>query len=141
MNKQKRQEWNGEYDSDNFTNVIWAVKCSVQMESHRRFCCRKRGELPKPMPRLVYIIFVYNVYIYHSVHVSNLVWFGGYMCKGIQKHHFAVSFCRPKHPTKVHVWAGIGTKGRTRICIFDGIMKKVLLHTDLGSDISSISAQ
>ena len=37
-----------------------------------------------------------------------------------------VSYCRPKHPTKVHVWAGISMKGRTGICIFDGIMKKEL---------------
>ncbi len=31
-------------------------------------------------------------------------------------------FSRPKHPTKVHVWAGISMKGKTGICIFDGIM-------------------
>ena len=35
-------------------------------------------------------------------------------------------YCRPKHPTKVHVWAGISKRGRTGICIFDGIMKKEL---------------
>lgn len=29
---------------------------------------------------------------------------------------------RPKHPTKVHIWAGISMQGRTEICIFDGIM-------------------
>ena len=29
---------------------------------------------------------------------------------------------RPKHPLKVHVWAGIGRHGATKICIFDGIM-------------------
>ena len=29
---------------------------------------------------------------------------------------------RPKHPTKIHVWAGISCRGTTRICIFDGIM-------------------
>lgn len=34
--------------------------------------------------------------------------------------------CRPKHPTKVHVWAGISRRGRTGICIFEGIMKKEL---------------
>ena len=33
---------------------------------------------------------------------------------------------RPKHPTKVHVWAGISKRGRTGICVFDGIMKKEL---------------
>ncbi len=29
---------------------------------------------------------------------------------------------RPKHPLKVHVWAGISTRGATDICIFTGIM-------------------
>ena len=33
---------------------------------------------------------------------------------------------RHKHPTKVHVWAGISLKGRCGICIFEGIMKKEL---------------
>ncbi len=27
---------------------------------------------------------------------------------------------RPKHPTKVHVWAAISKKGRSGICIFEG---------------------
>ncbi|PIK37640.1 Transposable element Tcb2 transposase [Apostichopus japonicus] len=30
---------------------------------------------------------------------------------------------RPKHPTKVHVWAGISVRGATDIVIFDGIMR------------------
>ena len=29
---------------------------------------------------------------------------------------------RAKHPTKVHVWAGISWNGATKICIFSGIM-------------------
>ena len=33
---------------------------------------------------------------------------------------------RAKHPVKVHVWAGISMRGRTGICIFEGIMKKEL---------------
>ena len=33
---------------------------------------------------------------------------------------------RPKHPTKVHVWAGISSRGRTGICIFEGVMKSEL---------------
>ena len=33
---------------------------------------------------------------------------------------------RPKHPLKVHVWAGISLKGRTGICIFDGVMDRFL---------------
>ena len=28
---------------------------------------------------------------------------------------------RPKHPTKVHVWAGISKQGATRIVIFEGL--------------------
>lgn len=33
---------------------------------------------------------------------------------------------RAKHPPKVHVWAGISVKGRTAICIFEGIMDRYL---------------
>ena len=29
---------------------------------------------------------------------------------------------RPKHPIKVHVWAGISKKGATNVCIFKGKM-------------------
>ena len=29
---------------------------------------------------------------------------------------------KPKHPLKVHVWAGISNYGATKVCIFDGIM-------------------
>ena len=29
---------------------------------------------------------------------------------------------RPKHPTKVHVWAGMSKKGKTLIVIFEGLM-------------------
>ena len=29
---------------------------------------------------------------------------------------------KPKHPLKVHVWAGISRHGPSKICIFDGIM-------------------
>ena len=30
---------------------------------------------------------------------------------------------KPKHPLKVHVWAGISRSGATKICIFEGIMQ------------------
>ena len=33
---------------------------------------------------------------------------------------------RPKHPYKVHVWAGISLRGRTGICIFTGNMDRYL---------------
>ena len=35
---------------------------------------------------------------------------------------------RPKHPTKVHVWAGISKKGATQIVIFEGIMDATLSY-------------
>ena len=31
-------------------------------------------------------------------------------------------YYRAKHPVKVHIWAGISKRGRTGICIFEGIM-------------------
>lgn len=81
-NKVLRLQWAQQYiheAEDGFEDVLWTDECSVQIESHRRFCCRKRGEPPKNKPR-------------------------------------------PKHPTKVHVWAGISIRGATTICIFDSIM-------------------
>ena len=33
---------------------------------------------------------------------------------------------RPKHPTKIHIWAGISKKGATPIVIFEGIMDATL---------------
>ena len=35
---------------------------------------------------------------------------------------FSPHFNRPKHPVKVHVWAGISKQGATGVCIFEGIM-------------------
>ena len=79
VNKQKRMEWALAHRSDTFHDVIWSDETTVQLECHRRFCCRKQGQKPRYKPR-------------------------------------------PKHPTKVHVWAGISWNGSTKICIFDGIM-------------------
>ena len=33
---------------------------------------------------------------------------------------------KPKHPVKVHVWAGISRRGATGICIFEGVMNRWL---------------
>ena len=52
-NKQKRLDFARKYRDDTFDNVIWTDECTVQMESHRRFCCHKRGEAPRPKPRFV----------------------------------------------------------------------------------------
>lgn len=50
-NKTKRLAWAQEHLHDTFEDVIWSDECTVQMESHRRFACRKRGEAPRPKPR------------------------------------------------------------------------------------------
>ena len=36
VNKEKRLEWALQYKND---KVIYTDECTVQMESHRRFCC------------------------------------------------------------------------------------------------------
>ena len=77
QNKEKRLEWAESYLHDGFEDVVWTDETTVQLETHRRFCCRKNGQKPRYKPR-------------------------------------------PKHPVKVHVWAGISWKGRTEICIFEG---------------------
>lgn len=57
VNKVKRLEWARLYITESFkptavfSDVIWTDECTVQLESHRRFCCRKRGEPPKNKPR------------------------------------------------------------------------------------------
>ena len=79
VNKQKRLQWAEQHVEDLFTDVIWTDETSVQLETHRRFCCRKNGLKPRNKPR-------------------------------------------PKHPVKVHVWAGISWNGATNVCIFEGIM-------------------
>ena len=50
-------------------------------------------------------------------------------------------FDRPKHPTKVHVWAGISLRGPTKICIFDGIMDAPLFVDILDSTLVPFIAE
>ena len=54
-NKEKRLDW-AEKNlqaalKDEFKDVIWTDECSVMLECHRRFCCRKIGTQAKPKPR------------------------------------------------------------------------------------------
>ena len=50
-NKVKRLQWSEQHKDDNFDDVIWTDEATVQLETHRRFCCRKIGQAPKPKPR------------------------------------------------------------------------------------------
>ena len=54
-NKLKRLEWSRQYIHEaeaGFLDVVYTDETSIQMESHRRFCCRKRGEPPRNKPRV-----------------------------------------------------------------------------------------
>ena len=54
VNKTKRLEWARQFVSEassGFEDVIWTDEATVQLETHRRFCCRKRGERPRNKPR------------------------------------------------------------------------------------------
>ena len=43
VNRVKRLHWAQEHLGADFHDVIWTDETSVQMETHRRFCCRKNG--------------------------------------------------------------------------------------------------
>ena len=51
VNKQKRLDFARDHRSDSFADVIFTDECSVQLESHRRRCCRKQGEPARNKPR------------------------------------------------------------------------------------------
>lgn len=48
VNKEKRLHWARTYLSD---NVIWTDETTVQLETHKRYCYRKKGEKPRTKPR------------------------------------------------------------------------------------------
>ena len=39
QNKEKRLKWARENLHNDFTDVVWSDKTTVQLETHRRFCC------------------------------------------------------------------------------------------------------
>ena len=99
VNKAQRLAWAQQYCSEaetGFNDVVWTDESSIQMETHKRFCFRKIGQPAKSKPR--------------SVFNSKLSAF------------FTCITHRPKHPTKVHIWAGISLIGPTKIIIFEGTM-------------------
>ena len=53
-NKIKHLAWAKQfvtYKDKDFKDVIFTDECTVQLETHRRFCCRKWGQPPKAKPR------------------------------------------------------------------------------------------
>ena len=53
-NMAKRLEFATAHLNYDFADAIFTDECSVQLETHRRFCCRKKGEAPRPKPRYIY---------------------------------------------------------------------------------------
>ena len=50
-NKQTWLDWALQYQNDRVDNVIFSDEASIQIETHRLRCYRKKGEKPKPKPR------------------------------------------------------------------------------------------
>ena len=51
VNNVNRMQWANDYITDNFHDVISSDETTVQLETHKRYCCRKKGQKPKPKPR------------------------------------------------------------------------------------------
>ena len=50
VNKEKRLQWARDHLNDEFTNVVWTDETTVQLETHKRFCYRKKGVRPHLKP-------------------------------------------------------------------------------------------
>ena len=50
-NRTKRLEWAQQNLGGKFEDVIWSDETSVQLETHRRFHCYKKGQKPRYKPR------------------------------------------------------------------------------------------
>lgn len=57
QNREKRLAWAKENNGGNFKNVIFTDETTVQMETHRRFCCQKKSQKPRYKPRFVDLHF------------------------------------------------------------------------------------
>ena len=66
VKKVKRLDWARQHTDLAFEDVVWTDECSVQLQSHRRFCCRKRGQPAKNKPRCVLcrVLLCKRVHVY-----------------------------------------------------------------------------
>ena len=116
-NKSKRLNWSlahrGEA-ADGFEDVIWMNESSIKLETHRRYCCRKKRKKPKNKHRD-------SSTTVHVVIVISLCLVAWCTCRFVFN-GFITILCKAKHPVKVQVWADISLKGATGICNFDGIV-------------------
>ena len=91
---------------DSFKDVIWTDECSVQLETHKRFCCRKKEKHPDQSPGKPLVHQLSNIH-YHII---------ACVCLTYTKIQF-ISLSRAKHPVKAHVWAGINKRRPIGTCI------------------------
>ena len=61
---------------DDFKNVIWTDETTVQLESHKRFCCRKDGRQPRYKPRPKHSI---KVHVWAGISWNGICVFEGRM--------------------------------------------------------------
>ena len=47
-NKEKRLDWARAHLHDDFEDVVWSDETTVQLECHKRFCCRKERRATPP---------------------------------------------------------------------------------------------
>ena len=73
QNKEKRLRWARENLHDDFADIVWSDETTVQFETHRRFCCRKKGKDQKPR------------YKPHPKYPIKLHVWGGISCRGTTK--------------------------------------------------------
>ena len=71
--KDKHLAWAQAHLHETFDNITWTDECTIQLETHRHFCCRKQGEPPRPKLRYstfhvgdYYVIYLY-VHVIHSI--------------------------------------------------------------------------
>ena len=148
-NKIKRLDWAKQNEDimSKIEDIVWTDESTIQLETHRRFCCRKKGEPPKTKPRYVsndltlYRInfqstppYLTRVDILRSpFDTTSSIPYNCCTCNLTPKYsinnYYQMSPPPPhraKHPVKVHVWAGISWQGATEICIFEGKMNAPL---------------
>ena len=63
-NKTKCLEWALPNRNDTFEDVVWMDESMNQLETHRRFCCRRKGELPCNKPRYTHVFVYIHVRMY-----------------------------------------------------------------------------
>ena len=90
-----------EQDGYSFDDVIWTDECLVQLKITKGFAAVKLVMPPN---------LNQSEYIHVHVHLD---------CS-VKINYGIIIVNRPRHPVKVHVWAGISKRGRTGICIFLG---------------------